>query len=144
MGKFEELRKKYDDDRTTYDAIDKEYNAIMYKRISADIAAQFSLRDIVTAILEEVTVGEVDLYKGVAVKYFGIDGVFIFDKATVDSVRVGFYELTKSGKVSAKEKTYFTFYFDRKTGDINFDGEIIGTPEKVVEYLKNNSTITFK
>lgn len=144
MNKFEELKKKYDDAITKYDEIDKEYNAIRSKRISADIAAQFAIRDIVTAILEDVTGGKVDLYKGVAVKYFGIDGVFTYEEANVDSVRIGFYELTKSGKVSAKKKTYFTFYFDRKTGDINFDGEIIGTPEKVVEYLKNNSTITFK
>lgn len=144
MNKFEELKKKYDDAFTTYDEIDKEYNAIRYKRISADVAVQYALCDTVTAILEDVTGHSVNLQKGINVSYLGTEGVLIIGNVKSYEILFEFHELTKSGKVSGKKKFYVAFYYNSKTGTMSFDEEFFGKPEEVVEFLKTYDRITFK
>lgn len=144
MNKFEELKKKYDDAVTTYDEIEKEYDAIKIKRISADVAVQYAMRDTIIAILEDATGRKVDLYKGIHVRYIGTDGVLIIGKVKSYAVLLEFHELTKSGKVSAKKKFYVEFYYNSKTGTMTFNEEFSGTPEEVVEFIKNYDSITFK
>ena len=148
MTKFDELKKKCGDAFTTCGDIETQYDDIMMKKVSATVAVEYAVFDVVVAILEDVVGRKINLQRGIDVRYINTDGVITKGNTkkygNLAVVTLEFHELTKSGRVSAKIKSYIDFVYYIKTGDVMFNEEFTGTPEEVVEFIKNYKWITFK
>ena len=137
MNKFEELAKRYDEVAAVCEELRQEKEKLLDRIFNAELTEKCVIIDIVNAVLSEVTGHDVNIALGVYVSYIGTDGALKLGKRLGYGIALEFHKLTKSGKVSERKDTELHFNYYAKDGKIGFDGEFYGTPEEVVNFLKN-------
>lgn len=144
MNKFEELTKRYSEAAAVCEELRHAYAELSVKLGNAEDAEKCVIIDIVNAVLSEVAGHDVNIAIGICASYVGIDGALELGKRTGFGIKLEFHKLTKSGKISERANGVLDFNYYAKDGKIGFDGEFYGTPEEVVEFIKNYDRITFK
>ena len=138
MNKFEELARQYADAYDVYRGMQKELDALTMKVSSAKSAASDFVLKIVVGILSEVAGYDVNVRKGIDATYLRKSGVLILDRCRDNMVDLRLYERLPSGRISTKKILYYMTFSVSTTGKVNFDEEFVGTPEEVLNYIKND------
>jgi len=137
MNKFEELAKMYSEAAAVCEELIREYSEFITRKEKAENAKKEVIIDIVNAVFSEVAGYDVNIALGINVSYINTEGALKLGKRTGYGIELEFHKLTKSGKVSERKDTALNFNYYEKDGKIGFDGEFCGTPEEVVDFLKN-------
>ena len=138
MTNFDELTKQYADACDVYKKMQKELDALTLKVSSAKSAASNFVLKIVVGILSEVVGYDVNVQKGIDATYIRKSGVLILERCRDNRVELRLHERLPSGRISTNKIPYYMTFSVSKAGIVNFDEEFVGTPEEVINYIKND------